>query len=312
MKLSKLLVLGGTGFFGKSILDLFIRGGLEVYGINDIIIAARRTEEFKTNYPELINNNVQLISLDISNCNSIPFADLIIHAASSTDARDYQNDSIGQKKNIEKATINFCEILVKRQIKSKVVYCSSGAVYGQQPADVDAMNEDFPFQDISSMVEYKRDYALAKRNSEKEIIELGKKGYNVSIARCFSFYGKYLPKDQHFAYGNFISDAENGRTIEVKAKGLVYRSYMHADDLVISLINLALNSNSTCPIYNVGSGEAIEIRDLAFKISNEYKVDFKIESLDEAKPADFYVPNISKLKILNSLQTGNRKKKSIK
>jgi nucleoside-diphosphate-sugar epimerase len=291
----RLLIIGGTGFFGKSILDFFHRGGLNTYGIREIIIAARRIEEFKTNHSELINDKVQLISLDISNCDSLPEADLIIHAASSTDARDYQNDSIEQKFNIEKSTSNFCMILAKNQIKSKVVYCSSGAVYGQQPADVDAMDEDFPFQNISSMVEHKRDYAIAKRNSEKEIFELGRKGFNVSIARCFSFYGKYLPKDQHFAYGNFIADAENGRAIEVKAKGLVYRSYMHANDLVKALLYIAFEANPSCPVYNVGSDNPVEIRELARNIAEEYNVKFKLTSITKSE-VDRYVPNVSKLK----------------
>jgi nucleoside-diphosphate-sugar epimerase len=297
--MKKLLIIGGTGFFGKSILDLFLRGGLEKYGINKIIVAARRVKEFKSKYPELINNNVQLIPLDISYCDSIPKADVIIHAASSTDARDYLNDAKGQKINIETSTINFCEILKKNEINSRVVYCSSGAVYGQQPTDVEAMDEEFPFQDITSMIEYKRDYALAKRNSEKEIIELGKKGFNVAIARCFSFYGKYLPRDQHFAYGNFISDAENGHNIEVKAKGLVYRSYMYADDLVHSLIQIALISESGCPVYNLGSGEAIEIRDLASRISSQNGVNFISASLDKSLPTDKYIPDVSKLEKLN-------------
>jgi nucleoside-diphosphate-sugar epimerase len=35
--MSTLLVIGGTGFFGKSILDSFKRGGLEKWGIERII-----------------------------------------------------------------------------------------------------------------------------------------------------------------------------------------------------------------------------------------------------------------------------------
>jgi nucleoside-diphosphate-sugar epimerase len=288
----KLLIIGGTGFFGKSILDLNNRSGLDQFGIKLIIIVSRDVNEFKLKFPELVNENVQFTSLDITNCISIPEADLIIHAASSI---DYNNYSLGHSESIEKSTTNFCEIISKNRINSKIVYCSSGAVYGQQPVDVESMNENFPFQDVKSMAEHKRAYALAKRNSEREIWKLGRKGFNVSIARCFSFYGKYLPKDQHFAFGNFISDAENGRTIEVKSKGLVYRSYMHADDLVNSLIRIVLLSNNVCPIFNVGSDEVIEIRELAFKIAQEYGVGVNFSELQNDL-IDRYVPNVKKLK----------------
>ena len=295
--MKKLLIIGGTGFFGKSILDVFIRGGLEIYGIKEIVVAARRIEEFKIKFPELITDKVKLISLDISNCNSIPEVDLIVHAASSTDARDYQYEPFDSTTNIVKSTVNFCQIISQKRIQSKIVYCSSGAVYGQQPSDIEAMDENFPFQDITSLDGYKRTYAQAKRNSENEIIELGRKGINVSIARCFSFFGKYLPKDQQFAYGNFVSDAENGKTIEVKAKGLVYRSYMHADDLVHSLLQIVLTASKDCPIFNVGSSESIEIRDLARFIARQKEVNYTYVDPD-FNFVDRYVPDVTRLKSL--------------
>jgi nucleoside-diphosphate-sugar epimerase len=266
-----------------------------MYGIKEIIVAARRIEEFKSKFPELITDKVKLISLDISNCKSIPEADLIVHAASSTDARDYQYDPFDTTTNIEKSTVNFCEIITKKHIQSKIVFCSSGAVYGQQPSDIEALDENFPFQDVTSLIGYKRAYAQTKRKSESELIELGRSGFNVSIARCFSFSGKYLPKDQHFAHGNFISDAENGRTIEVKTRALVYRSYMDADDLVHSLIGVGLSSNPSCPIFNVGSDNAIELRELARQIGEKYGVPVSLSEITEDK-IDRYIPNVNKLK----------------
>jgi nucleoside-diphosphate-sugar epimerase len=292
--MSSLLIIGGTGFFGKSILDLFIRGGLQNYGVKKIIIVARHIDEFKLKYPELINDYVQLISLDISTCNSLPDADLVIHAAASSNARDYIIEPNRHRSNIEVATFNYCELAGKYHRNAKIVYCSSGAVYGQQPNNVDSMAEDFPFQDVNEMVEYKRDYAIGKRISENAIQKLGVAGLNVSIARCFAFYGKYLPRDQHFAYGNFIGAAEQGKNIEVHAKHQVIRSYMQADEMVHSLMQIALEANPKCPIYNVGSGETIEIRDLAKKIADQYGVGVNINEI-ENNNVDRYIPDISKL-----------------
>ncbi len=293
----KLLIIGGSGFFGKSILDLFIRGGLDIYSIEEIAILARRTEEFARNYPELINEKIQLIPADISACSMLPVADVVIHAASSTDARDYLADASKQRNNIEESIVNYCRLAKIYHKQAKIVYCSSGAVYGQQPSDVEFIYEEFAFQDVSEMVDYKRDYALGKRASEVAIQNLGLEGLSVSIARCFAFYGKYLPKDQHFAYGNFVSAAEQGKTIEVQAKHRVIRSYMHADDMVHALIRIALEAKPECPIYNVGSDEAIELRDLAIKIASEYNVGVNISDIQNDS-VDRYVPNIKLLKKL--------------
>ena len=299
MKVTKLLVIGGTGFFGKSILDLFQRGGLSEYGIHNIIIAARNIERFIEKYPELINSGVEFFQMDISISSILPEADIVIHAAASTDARDYVNNGNGQRTNIESATSNYCNLASKHHCFSKIVYCSSGAVYGQQPYNVESMSEDFEFQEVSGLVDYKRDYALGKRVSEKQIQELGLAGLNVSIARCFAFYGKYLPRDQHFAYGNFLGAAEQGKNIEVYAKHTVYRSYMHADEMVHALIQIALESKPECPIYNVGSGEAIELRDLARKIAKEYGVGILSENIENDR-IDRYIPDVSKLEKLLS------------
>jgi len=124
----------------------------------------------------------------------------------------------------------------------------------------------------------------------------------VSIARCFAFSGKYLPRNQHYALGNFLNAAESGNTIEVKANHPVYRSYMHADDLANSLINIVEESNYDCPTYNVGSQSIVEIRDLARKIAFQYSVDVKISSKFHEKNIDFYVPNTEKLHNLNNVK----------
>ncbi len=295
----KLLIIGGTGFFGKSILDLFNKGCLDIYGIEEINILARRTDEFARNYPELINEKIKLISADISACSALPVADLVIHAASSADARDYLADASKQKNNIEESTANYCRLAKIYHKEAKIVYCSSGAVYGQQPADVEFISEEFAFQDVSEMVDYKRHYALGKRASELTIQNLGLEGLNVSIARCFAFYGKYLPKGQHFAYGNFVGAAEQGKTIEVQAKHRVIRSYMHADDMVHALIQIALDAKPECPIYNIGSDEAIELRDLAKKIAVEYNVGVNIAEIQN-NYIDRYVPSTSRLLKLNA------------
>jgi nucleoside-diphosphate-sugar epimerase len=291
--MKSILVIGGTGFFGKSIADLFIRNGLQKYSIEKVLLFARNTEKFKKDSPELINENIELIQGDISFCDNFPDADIIIHAASS-----YVVEDQVKTQNIDaKSTNNFNKIIEEKNCTSNIVYCSSGAVYGQQPSHVESMAEDFPFQDISSLPEHKREYAILKRRSESEIKDLGSKGFNVSIARCFSFYGKYLPRDQSFAYGNFMDDAENGRTINVNAQGLVYRSYMHADDLVHSLIKIALISSPECPVFNVGSDELVELRYVAERIANEYKVQIWTNKILN-ETVDRYIPNVNKLNTL--------------
>ena len=296
----KLLIIGGTGFFGKSILDCFINDKLTKYRINIIYVLSRSVEDFKINYPEFNTERIQYIKGDIATIDKLPYADIVIHAATSTNQNDYSQDSDKQKNNIEEGVLNYLLLAKKFHKTSKIVYCSSGAVYGKQPVELEKISEDFELGDISNLASLKRDYALGKRKAEQMISELGNIGLSVSIARCFAFYGKHLPKDQHFAYGNFLASAENGEDIIINSNHEVIRSYMHADDLVDSLLSIALDSSSSCPIYNVGSDIPVSIFELAYKIAKEYNVRVVKKPEIDSNLIDKYVPNTSKLqKLLN-------------
>ena len=55
------------------------------------------------------------------------------------------------------------------------------------------------------------------------------------------------------------------------------------------------NANINCPIYNVGSDQAINIRKLAFYLSNKYKLGMKLKKI-QSNFEDIYIPSISKAK----------------
>jgi nucleoside-diphosphate-sugar epimerase len=292
----KLLVIGGTGFFGKSILDSFQRGLLSKHNISNVIVLARNTNHLRRDFPELILDGVELLDEDISTAEKIAKADYIIHAASSTDKRRYAQNPEMEKDNIVQSVSNYVSLAMKYHKNASIVYCSSGAVYGKQPHSLEKIGEDYEFISLEDLPLEKRIYAQAKRKAEKLIQEMADGGMKVSIARCFAFYGKYLPKDQHFAYGNFIGQAENGCDIEVAATHPVFRSYMHADDLVDSLMILLKHASTECPVVNVGSDEVIEIRELAKKIAGKYGVSVKHPNEFNLELTDRYVPDIAKLK----------------
>jgi dTDP-glucose 4,6-dehydratase len=291
--MSTLLVIGGTGFFGKSILDSFKRDGLEMWGIKRVIVMSRNAESLRKDAPQLISPGVELYSADITTTSILPAADIIIHAAASTDAAKYLSCPLDEQQNIQSGTYNYCSLAKKHHSESKILYVSSGAVYGNQSANLTHIPEDYVAYDLSELPDGKRDYAYAKRDAEDAAKTLGKEGLSVSIARCFAFVGPWLPRNQHFAIGNFIEDGLQGRHIEVKAKKKVYRSYMYADDLVEWLMTIAVHANPLCPVYNVGSDDAIMIDDLAKIVSKEFGVDALVPETTDAT-IDRYVPSILK------------------
>lgn len=298
--MARLLVIGGTGFFGKSILDSFNKGLLKRYGLTKITILARNIDLFLKSHPELMSYAVDYIEGDITTLNHLPEFDIIIHAATSTNLINYLTQPTNEKINLEMAVTNFCKLISQSNVNSKIVYCSSGAVYGKQLLHMEKIDEMYPFNDdFTNFSPEKLIYLKGKRFAELEIIKIGAaQKRNVSIARCFAFSGKYVPRNMHYAYGNFIGSAEKGEKIIINAEGIVYRSFMDADDLVESLIEIALTSNPNCPIFNVGSDKQVSIYELAKNIAVNYGVECEFKKFDDSKIIDRYVPNVDKLKKL--------------
>jgi nucleoside-diphosphate-sugar epimerase len=296
LKSKKLLIIGGSGFFGKSILDAFQRNLLDPWDIGHVFAMARNPEILQADSSQLLNHKVTLIKNDIALATDIPVVDYVIHAAASSDARNYLTSPLEERLNIISGTLNYCYLAKKFHKKTKIVYVSSGAVYGSQPDNIDKIPEDFNFLDADHLPYSKRDYAYAKRDSEKAIICLGSENsLDVSIARCFTFVGHWLSLNQHFAIGNFINDGLHNRKIKVNTTQKVYRSYMYADDLVEWLMTIAEKSNPSSPIYNVGSDQEILINDLALKIGNLFNQEVDCGPFT-SDYIDRYIPDISKAK----------------
>lgn len=143
----------------------------------------------------------------------------------------------------------------------RVVFTSSGAVYGPQPETLLLIEEHF--LGGPSTLDVRSAYAEGKRAAEFMFVEAGSRGVlSPVIARLFAFSGLGLPLDRHFAIGNFVNDARNGRKIRVRGTGRDIRSYLDALDMADWLIAAGLYGNSSMP-YHVGSEIPISIKELA-------------------------------------------------
>lgn len=70
--MATLLVIGGSGFFGKPILDLFQSGGLSPRHIDRVIAKSRNAESLKSEVSMLLSPNVELFSADIATTDYLP------------------------------------------------------------------------------------------------------------------------------------------------------------------------------------------------------------------------------------------------
>jgi len=297
-----LLIIGGTGFFGNSILSYFSNSKTLKKKFNKIIIISRKKlKDF--DYLKKLKKNYKVIKIDsdLLKLKKLPYANYVIYSAI---LKNYRYDYLAAKKYTELAKIY--------HRNSKILYTSSGAVYGLQPNKIKGFKENYfkYHKKIKFIKGYKQFYANFKLKSEKLFQKLGNEGFNVSIARCFAFVGEYLPLNSNLVIGNIIQNILDRKDIKINANYRIYRSYMYADDLVKWLLKILDNSNTQCPIYNVGSNNKISIHQVANTLAK--KCNLMIDSVKlSSKKFDNYVPNINKAKKILGLEIYNSSIKGI-
>lgn len=292
-----LLITGGTGFFGKWMLEALLFAVREKGLRLKVVVLSRDPDRFKAQFPHLCpEHHVSFLKGDVTRLEfpELP-VDYIIHAATEASAQLAAEEPLVMIDSIINGTRNVLEFARKQHVKH-MLFVSSGAVYGIQPEGLKGFPEDY--QGSPNPLSPSSAYAEGKRTAELMCACYSKLyGIGIPVARCFAFVGPYLNLDIHFAIGNFIRNGLNGETITIKGDGKPLRSYMYAADLVIWLFRILLFGKPS-EAYNVGSDQAISIKELAFKVASFFP-GLNVEVLNQTRPTDRnqdYVPDITKFK----------------
>ena len=215
-----------------------------------------------------------------------------------TDYIIYAANSKNDKENID-GVLNFKSLLNEKHKKTKILFTSSGAVYGKINKIKKIKESDLvSIQNVQKFKGYKRKYAISKIKMEREFKIISKNGFNVSVARLFSFVGNRILKNKNFAITNLINQAKNKNIKVIKLNDTkdVYRGYMESNELIKWLFKILIRSNKDFNIYNVGSDEAITIEYLAKLIGKKFNKTIYKKKRKNNKDVDYYVPSILKAK----------------
>lgn len=238
---ARIFITGGTGFFGKWLLGTLSHAN-HVLDLRAEAVVLTRSERPPRDRIRFATGDVRSFIFPAGAFSHV------IHAATTSSApveADEMFDTIvqGTRRVLEFSA---------RCGAEKVLFTSSGAIYGPQPPDLSHIPETFVG---------KPETPYGKGKAEAEHLCLAS-GLAVKIARCFAFVGPHLPLDAHFAAGNFLRDAMAGGPVRVGGDGRPWRSYLHAADLAIWLWTI-LFRGATGRSYNVGSEQAVTIATLA-------------------------------------------------
>ena len=276
----RIFVTGGTGFFGKSILD-YLKRHPDFRAGDEWTILSRDPERFQSRNAALLDQGrkIEFVAGDVRDFRAGGHYDAIIHAATAavtTLADEEMTSTIVEGTRHVLAFAKSCGA-------KKILLTSSGAVYGPQTVSV---GEDASCNPVTA-------YGRGKLEAERMCVA---SGLDAKIARCFAFTGPYLNRDIHYAIGNFIRDCLAGEPIVIKGDGTPQRSYLYADDLVEWLFAILDRGVSGRP-YNVGSPEGLSIRELAERVRSALGAKNDIRVLGVPAPGavpSVYVPDVSR------------------
>lgn len=300
----RIFITGGTGFFGRWLLESLIwANDKQKLGV-EILVLTRNQQAFEEKAPHLVAHPA--IQFCVGDVRSFTFPEgsfsHVIHAATEASAKLNQETPLLMLDVIVQGTRRVLEFSRYCGAR-KFLLTSSGAVYGKQPPNMTHIPEGY--QGAPDTMDVRSAYGEGKRMAELLCSIYAKEyGIETKIARCFAFVGPHLPLDGDFAIGNFIRDGIQGRSIRVNGDGTPYRSYLYAADLAIWLWTILVNG-AVCYPYNVGSDREITILDLANSVSRLF--DLKSETLVGQKPIpgkspEWYVPSVNRAMVGLNLQ----------
>ena len=301
-----LFITGGTGFFGKWLLEslAFANSRLKL-GVQAVVLTRNRTA-FSKAAPHLSGNPaIRLVQGDVCTLDALEIrAQLgagaperygcIIHAATEVSGSLPAENPLATIDTIVRGTRAALDFALATQTK-RFLFTSSGAVYGKQPPGISKMVESY--SGGPDCTHPGSAYGEAKRLAELLCASYHQQhGLETLIARCFAFVGPHLPLDGTFAIGNFIRDALRGGAITIKGDGAPLRSYLYAADLAIWLWTILLHGKP-CRPYNVGSEEALSIKELAETVADCLDLEAAIiveKPTDPCAPIPQYVPSTAR------------------
>lgn len=264
----RILVTGGTGFLGKHVLRKLIDCGAKP------IVLSRK---FKGDFIEEFNETTVPVELDLNDDKKLKEffnqyePDKIIHLAGSAGKNNER--ALNLKTINYDATANLLKFCEHGSIK-KIIITGTADEYGFQ---MPPQSEKMSAKPVS-------EYALTKNKAVEHALFLFKKrGLPVVVLRPFTVYGIGQPSEM------FISQAVECALKMIPfemSNGTQKRDLVFVTDFADAMIKASAAENIEGEIFNVGSGTAIPLRDLAMKIWKLAGADTKLLKIGARPTAD--------------------------
>ena len=251
----RILITGAAGFLGSHLCDRFIKEGMYVIGMDNLI-----TGDLKNIQHLFKLENFEFYHCDVSKFIHVPGPlDYILHFASPASPIDYLKIPIQTLKVGSLGTHNCLGLALTK--KARILVASTSEVYGDPL--VHPQTEDY-WGNVNP-IGPRGVYDEAKRFQEAITTAYHTfHGLETRIVRIFNTYGPRMRLNDGRALPAFIGQALRGEDLTVFGDGSQTRSFCYVDDLVEGIYRL-LMSDYAKPV-NIGNPDQITLKEFAEEV----------------------------------------------
>lgn len=251
----RVLVAGGAGFIGSSVVREVLRRGHAVVCLDDFSTGRLSNIEELLDHPDFL-----LMRRDVRQA-PVMDVDVVLHLASPASPVDYERLPLQTLQVNSEGTWRLLE--VARAAGATLTYTSTSEIYG----DPLVHPQPETYWGNVDPVGPRACYDEAKRFGEALISSMRRvHGVRANIVRLFNTYGPRMRPDDGRAIPELVSAALEGRPLTIHGDGSQTRSFCYVSDLVDGLLGVALDRTADGLILNIGNPHEVTIRELAEEI----------------------------------------------
>lgn len=258
----RVLIIGATGWFGRTVLALLNHCGA------DFLLISSTNNEFSL-------ENVKYRSQVWDQNKIVEFSPtIVIDCAFLT--RDFLLKMTLDKYVMTNQTlINNLLFVAGLNSVSRVITISSGAAVEAALKDNASVESD--------------PYGMLKLQLEEQLAQIAtRNSLHLVVARAWSVSGSLVRKPKNYAFSDLILQAQKGE-VSISSTHEVWRRYCSAEEFLA--VAVAISETRSC-VFSSG-GELIEVQDLAKVVIEEINPNAKLEARKSitASPSHYYSDN---------------------
>lgn len=250
-----ILVTGGAGFIGSTLIDHLLTEGHKVISIDNFDHFYARAIKERNIAAHYNSPNFSFFEADIRHIDQVPAleslpVDVIVHLAAKAGVRPSLENPVEYFDVNINGTLQLLEFARKKQIR-QFVFASSSSVYG--------INPNIPWKESEADLMPISPYASSKLAGEKIGFTYSHLyGIRFIALRLFTVYGPRQRPD--LAISKFFNAIINGHPIHMYGDGSTGRDYTYVEDIVRGIRSAISYDASRYEIFNLGNNKPTSLK----------------------------------------------------